>query len=218
MALQATMHDDVTAPAIAGEGPSRAPSSRRCIATQREAPPEEMVRFAVAADGTVVPDIGRKLPGRGLWVTADGDALALACRKNLFARAARRATVVPDDLESRTCAILARRCLDLLGIARRAGQCVAGAEKVREARAKWTDAVVLVASDSAAGTVRTAQPGGQRSEIGLFSSDELGRVFGRDRVVNVALRRGRLADQLVTEARRLAGLRNPQFLGIRERT
>jgi predicted RNA-binding protein YlxR (DUF448 family) len=214
MMQQATMRQDDAASARLGGSVPRAPSQRRCIATRREGRPEDMLRFVVAADGTVVPDLARKLPGRGIWVAADSDALRTACEKNLFARAARRQTSVPADLVARTHDLVRRRCLDLLGLARRAGQCVAGAEKVREALAKGQVGVLIVASDAAErGADKMQSAAGGVATIDRFSGDELGQVFGRDRTVHVAVSRGRLAEQLLTEARRLAGLRGAQILG-----
>ena len=82
----------------------------------------------VAPDGTVVPDIGERLPGRGLWLTARRDIVAAASGKGLFAKAARAAAAAPADLADQVEALLARRCCELLGLARRAGQ---AAEQLR---------------------------------------------------------------------------------------
>ncbi len=106
---------------------------RRCIASHAVHPKDGMIRFVIAPDGEVVPDLEETLPGRGLWVTADRAALAKAMGKSVFAKAARRAVKVPPDLAERLERLLERRCLNGLGLARRAGHVLAGYEKVREA-------------------------------------------------------------------------------------
>ena len=42
---------------------------------------EELIRFVVAPTGEIVADLKRKLPGRGLWVTASRQAVAEAARR-----------------------------------------------------------------------------------------------------------------------------------------
>jgi predicted RNA-binding protein YlxR (DUF448 family) len=90
-----------------------------------------MLRFVVDPDGHVVPDVDGRLPGRGLWLSPGRDMIEIPARRRLFSRAARRAVTVPPDLPDRVEALLIRRCLRLLGLARRAGQVVSGFEKVR---------------------------------------------------------------------------------------
>ncbi|MBT5309011.1 MAG: DUF448 domain-containing protein, partial [Rhodospirillaceae bacterium] len=107
-----------------------APGQRRCIVSGEMRPKAEMLRFVVAPDGDVVADIEEKLPGRGFWLSADRDVIHTASARNLFAKAARAKANAPDDLADRVEALLARRCLDQIGLARRAGIAVAGFGKV----------------------------------------------------------------------------------------
>ena len=86
----------------------------------------------VAPDGALVPDIAGRLPGRGLWLTHALDIVAAATAKRSFARAARAPVAVPEDLAGLVERLLASRCRDVLGLARRAGVAVGGFEKVRE--------------------------------------------------------------------------------------
>ena len=71
---------------------------RRCIVTGEVKPAAELIRFVVGPDGVIVPDLLGKLPGRGIWVTANRAALDKAVAKNLFARAARQPVTVPEGL------------------------------------------------------------------------------------------------------------------------
>jgi predicted RNA-binding protein YlxR (DUF448 family) len=104
---------------------------RRCLVDGVTKPAETMIRFVVSPDGVVVPDVAGRLPGRGFWLSARRDAVKTACAKKLFAKAARAPGAVAPDLDGEIERLLARRCLDLIGMARRAGQAAVGFEKVK---------------------------------------------------------------------------------------
>ncbi len=187
----------------AGAGPCR-----RCIASGEVVARERLVRFVVGPDGRLVPDVAGTLPGRGLWLSARRDVLNTACAKNLFAKAARTKVVFGADLADQVERLLARRCLDLLGLARRAGLAVAGFEKVRGMLRAGKAAVVIAAVDGAEGgraKLRALAP--HLPLIETLSANELGAALGNGPLVHAAVARGRLARRLVAEARRLAGFR-----------
>ena len=186
------------------------PASRRCLVTGEIRPKEELVRFVVGPESRLVPDIEETLPGRGLWLTARKDIVAAAAAKNLFARAARTPVDVGPDLSDRVEALLARRVMDLIGLARRAGQAVAGFEAVRATLGGGRAAVLLAASDAARdGRGRMQALGGGVPVVDQLTAAELGAAFGRDHAVHGAVRAGRLALLILREARRLAGFRAP---------
>ena len=183
---------------------------RRCIASGQVRPKDEMLRFVVGPGDDLVPDLDGRLPGRGLWLSADRDVVNTACAGNQFAKAARRRVDVPDDLFGRVEALLTRRCLDLIGLARRAGAVVAGFEKVRARLAKGRAGVLLAACDGATGgrdKVRALAPG--VPVIDLFTAAELGAVMGRPDAVHVVVDEGGLATSLLRQANRLAAMRGP---------
>lgn len=183
---------------------------RRCIATRESLPRERLVRFVVGPDQVVVPDVAGKLPGRGLWLSASRDIVSRACAGNLFAKAARCPARVPGDLAQQVEDLLARRCLELIGLARRAGQAVAGFEKVRAVLSRDRAGALLSAADGAAGgrdKLGVLQPGVAR--IDILTGTELSGVFGRETTVHAAVVKGNIADRLVVEAARLAGFRIP---------
>lgn len=215
--------DDAKEPETGGDEPSvdekRADEEkgplRRCIATGTVQPKDGLIRFAISPDGEVVPDLEETLPGRGLWVSADKAALAKVTGKGLFSKAARRAVRVPADLGERLERLLERRCLDALGLARRAGQALAGYEKVREAlkanqvgRAGPPPALLVEAADGShdqRGKVTALAP--RLPVIDLFESAALAAALGRDHAVHAVVARGRLASGLVRDAGRLRGLK-----------
>ena len=182
---------------------------RRCIQTWQLAPRDGLIRFAVSPDGAVVPDLEEKLPGRGLWLTASADIVRRACAENSFSKAARRNVSVPDDLPARIIALFDRRCLDLIGLARRSGVALAGFEKVREALASGRAALLIEASDGADdGRKKLSRIAAGTDTFSLWTADQLGAPFGRERAVHVAILASGLADRLRRDAMRRARLEN----------
>jgi predicted RNA-binding protein YlxR (DUF448 family) len=166
-----------------------------------------MIRFVVGADGMLVPDLGARLPGRGFWLSARADVLDTARGRGAFARAMRAPVNVPPDLPRMIQAGLIRRIGELLGFARRAGQAVAGYTKVRDWLEHGRAGVLVEASDgSLAERSRLLGAAKDLPVIAALAAAELGRIFGRDHVVHAAVARGRLAEALIIEAERLAGM------------
>ena len=191
-----------------GRDKVREEPERRCIVTGEVQPRQGLIRFVVGPEDRIFPDVTGKLPGRGIWVAADRAAVDKAARKGLFSRAARRAVTVPPDLADEVEAMVARRVVDLVSLARKAGEAVAGFEKVKD----WLDkdrAVVLIqASDgSERGKTKLHPPGGMNTFIGCLTASELGLAFGREHAIHGALAAGGLATRVVEEAAKLAGLR-----------
>jgi uncharacterized protein len=155
-----------------------------------------------------VPDIAARLPGRGLWLTPRRDIVERAVAKRLFARGAGRAVAIAPGLPDRVEALLAQRLIDAIGLARRAGLAVAGFEKVREAVRTGKADLVLAALDGAEAGRRKIRALGRDLPVAVvLTAAELGRAFGRERVVHAALGRGPLCNRVLLEARRLAGFR-----------
>jgi uncharacterized protein len=186
---------------------------RRCIVTGEVLSEVELIRFVVAPDGTVVPDIAARLPGRGHWVRADRAVLEKAVARNFFAKSAKAAVDVPSDLCSRTERLLAERMMADLGLARRAGQLVFGFDNVARAFQSRTPPVVLVeakdgAADGRRKLVALAQARNLAAEIvDCLDSGEISLALGRENVIHAALKSGRLSERLVMDAGRLKGFR-----------
>lgn len=181
---------------------------RRCLVSRDSFPTDQLIRFVIGPDNRVVPDLEGRLPGRGLWLRATRDIIDDACRQRVFPKAARAPVEVADGLADRIEALLLRRCLSFIGLARRAGHAVGGLEKVRSALAGRGTGIVLVASDAGEdGRRKMLSIAGGVPVIELFSGAELGSVFGRERTVFAAIGCGGLSTRLVGEACRLAGFR-----------
>jgi len=189
------------------EAPETGPL-RRCIVTRERLEKAAMIRFVIGPDRAVVPDLAARLPGRGIWLSAKADVLETARAKGGFARAARGPVNVPADLAGIVRTGLLRRITELLGLTRRAGQAIAGFEKAQATVRAGRAGLVVQAADGSAeecARFRAGAPDGLRV-IAPLDGAALGAVFGRDRVVHVAVTPGRLADALADETARLLGM------------
>jgi uncharacterized protein len=168
-----------------------------------------MIRFVLGPGREIVPDLAERLPGRGMWLSARGDVLESAISRGAFTRAARGPVVVPPGLTALLQRGLRTRIADLLGLARRAGQAVAGWQAVREWRSANCIALLVQAKDGSPAE-RERLSGGVIAAVMPLTAAELGQVFGRDRIVHVAVGPGRLAEAIWSEAGRLSGLFPPE--------
>jgi predicted RNA-binding protein YlxR (DUF448 family) len=200
-------HDSPDAGSPEADTPEVGPL-RRCIVTRERLAKERMIRFVIGPGRRVVPDLAERLPGRGIWLSAAGDVVQTARLRGAFARAARGPVTVPHDLLEMLQAALVRRIGEGLGLARRAGQAIAGFEKAREWLRDGRAGLVVQAADgsteergrflsAARGTVTVHTP---------LSAAALGVMFGRDRAVHVVVAPGALADRIGFDCTRLAGL------------
>jgi uncharacterized protein len=206
--LTAAQDDEIDA----GPRTLRPDTERLCIATRAVKPVGEMIRFVVGPDGSVVPDVKRKLPGRGLWVTATKEAVKLAVERKAFGRAFKRDVRVPSDLDGLVERLLERAALDALAIAHKAGGVASGFSKVEAALAKEPVVALLHAADASADGVRKLAAATMRRfgdaegspvEIKLFASAQLDLALGRANVVHAAVLAGPASDGFLARCRSL---------------
>ncbi len=161
----------------------------------------------VGPDDRIYPDATGKLPGRGIYVSADRGVLEKAIAKRMFSRGAKKPVTVPDDLIELVEAGTLKRLQDAIAMARKSGKALAGYEKVKIMLDRGDARVLLQACDGSErgkGKLSTPQDG---KWIGFLTADELGLAFGRDRVIHAAVAAGTLAKRIVEEAARLQGIR-----------
>ncbi len=197
--------DERTATSAAPRQPER-----RDLASRQSGHGQDMLRFVVDPERRLVPDLAGRLPGRGFWVKADRASLAKALQRRVFDRQAGGTVAVPADLPALVERLLVQRCLDAIGLARRAGELVAGFDQVAAILATGAAGVLIEASDAAVnGRQKLRAKQGAGSVVDRFTRTELGRALGRDAVVHAWIRNGRLATRLVADATKLAGFRQP---------
>ncbi|MDD3836411.1 MAG: RNA-binding protein [Phenylobacterium sp.] len=185
---------------------------RRDIVSGHPMDEDRLIRFVAGPDGTVVPDLGRKLPGRGIWVAADRAAVEQAVKKNAFSRSAKTRLAPPADLADQVEALLSRRVLDGLGLARRAGALISGFEKtaaaIRSGRARWLVEATDGAEDGRRKLLALTRKVPQPPEVlGIFTSEQLGLALGLENVIHTAFLAGRVAERWTVDVRRLSGFR-----------
>ncbi len=183
---------------------------RRDLVTGQVMEESRLIRFVAGPDGSVAPDLGRKLPGRGLWVAADRASVAAAVKKNLFSRSARAPLKPAADLPDMVERLLVRRVLDQLGLARREGVLISGFEKsaaaIRSGSAAWVIEACDGAADGRTKILNLARH--QTARIcGAFGADDLSLALGLENVIHAVLLAGGRADRWTAEMDRLAGFR-----------
>ena len=201
----------------------RAARERRCIITGESGPVEKMVRLVMGPEGVLVPDLAEKLPGRGLWVSADGSLMRDAVSDGRLVKGASRSlktavkpSALPADLAGQIEGLLVKRVLDRLGLERRAGRLVTGFEKVRASLGDAGTGVVALISasdgsddgrDKLKAKAAVIPVRGGCPVVEYFDRHELSRALGRDNVVHAAVLPGGAGKQLLADLARLDGFR-----------
>lgn len=205
--------DIVSAPAEPGPATlAQASRERRDLVTSEVMDESRLIRFVAGPEGEVVPDLARKLPGRGFWVAADRVSVETAARKGLFSRAAKRRLAPAADLADQVADLLSRRLLAGLGLARRAGNLVMGFEKVQAGLLAGRVAILIEATDGAPDGRRKILAAVRRSGrpvrlVGLYASEEMGLALGEENVIHTAFLAGRWAERWAIDLDRLGGFR-----------
>ena len=201
------------------DGPrsSRPGTARMCALTRAVRPVDELIRFVLSPDGEVTPDLKRRLPGRGLWLTGSRKTVTDAARRGTFPKGFKRECRVSATFAADLERLLVRSACDALAIAAKARQVVSGFSKVESALKQGEAVALLHASDGAAdglrklgGLARSAAAGtagGDFPLITLLSSDELSLALGRTNVIHAALLAGPASGTFLSRCQALARYR-----------
>jgi uncharacterized protein len=184
-----------------GPRTDRSATVRMCAVTRQVRPIDELIRFVVSPQGEVVPDLKRKLPGRGLWISASRQAVAEAARRNQFSKGFKRELRVTPALAADTEALLVRGVIEALAMTAKAGQVVSGFSKVEGAIEQRQVQALIHASDGAADGIRKLDAqirpnAGDRGEsreipvVTVLTSEQLDLALGRSNVIHAALLAG----------------------------
>jgi uncharacterized protein len=189
---------------------------RYCVVSCVQKPPEELIRFVAGPDLAVVPDLARRLPGRGVWVEATRETVAEAMRRKAFARSLKKNVSVPADLPELVERLLRKRLVEAVSIANKAGLLVAGFAKVAQSIETGRAVALIHASDAAADGVDKLDrkykaigglEGAPATIIRELAGAELSLAFGRSNVIHAAAAEGGASHRLIEEARRLGRYR-----------
>ncbi|WP_298425720.1 RNA-binding protein [Rhodoblastus sp.] len=208
MALALTAEQDRSEPDAPPKG---AAPERSCLVTRRTGAPDELIRFVLGPDHAVVPDLRRKLPGRGVWVGLSKTLVAQAVKKQLFSRGLKEKAVAAPDLPDLVDSLMLREALQGLALANKAGLVVTGFAKVEAAIAAGKVAALVHAAEGADDGKRKLRQALRRRfgdatppEFNLISGEALDAALGRGNVVHVAVGAGPGAKVFLASARRLA--------------
>lgn len=195
--------------------PTAAARERLCIATRQVRPIGELIRFVVGPDGAVVPDLKRRLPGRGVWITAHRQFVEGAVSRRAFGRAFKADVRVSADLPDELERLLERSALNALSIAHKAGLVILGFAKIEAAVAAAPVVALVRARDAgedsgrrlSAAFRRRAEDGAKGKIVEAFTSAQLDLALGRLNVVHAALLAGRASEAFLARWRFLESFR-----------
>jgi predicted RNA-binding protein YlxR (DUF448 family) len=200
-----------------GDDVESAETMRRCALTRAERAPDDLLRFVADPEGRLVPDLSRRLPGRGVWVTADKASVAAAVEAKAFAKSLKRTVVVAPDLPQTVEALFVRRVLEALSLANKAGLVTTGFEKVEALLEKGRAAALVQGADAAANGKRKLDrkfaaiqrdSGKADPIVDWLTIEQLGLAIGRPNVVHAALKQGGATQRFLREAERLRRYRS----------
>ena len=204
-----------------GPRTDRCATTRMCAVTRQVRPIEELIRFVVTPSGEVIPDLKRKLPGRGLWISSSRQAVAEAIRRHHFGKGFKREVRVAPTLASDTEALLVRSAVEALAMAAKAAEAICGFGKVEDALCFGQVKVLIHASDGAADGIRkldaqvrqNGQNGGDQGQSPAFpivtclTSAELDLALGRSNVIHAALLAGPASKTFLSRSQTLVRYR-----------
>ena len=181
-------------------------ADRTCIITRIQKPEEELIRFVLSPEGDVTPDLRRKLPGRGAWVSKGRVEVAEAVSRKAFSKAFGEAAKTTSDLPDLVARLMRAELVQALALARKAGLAVAGFTKVEDAAKQGSIlAAIHVAGAAADGVAKVDRLcGPDAAVLDFWRADELDLAFGRENVVHAALRRGGQSQKLLDLAKAFA--------------
>ncbi|CAK7191934.1 hypothetical protein COMNV_00115 [Commensalibacter sp. Nvir] len=182
---------------------------RCCVVTKEKGNPEELIRFVLSPNSEIIPDLTERLPGRGMWLKADRNVLHIAMQRHVFSRVTQCQVKVPENIISIITEGLKRRIKNTIGFARRAGQVTYGFEKVREKISQNKVALIIQAVDGSSEEKKRLLSGTKSLlMITFLTAEELGKLFGRERVVHAAIHVGSFAHRIGCDYKRLVGFIN----------
>lgn len=194
-------------------------NGRMCIVTRESGSQDELIRFVAAPDGTVVADLKRQLPGRGCWVKIDRSLVDKAVAKKLFSRALKADVKAAAELGETVDTLLVQQLMQMMNMARKAGQFVTGSAKVDAAVRSGAAIAVFHATNAAEDGVRKIDQARKAWHLGmeteeevpsyrLFSESEMEGLMGQNAFIHAAVLAGQAGEGVVKRAKMLEQYRN----------
>lgn len=217
--MLARAHDDD--PLDAGPRKIAPGTERFCAATGKVKPVDDMIRFVIGPDGAAVPDLKRRLPGRGIWITATRQALGAAIARKAFARSFKRDVRLAPDLVATTERLIEQAALDALAMSGKAGTVASGFAKVDVALVRDRVVGLLNAADASpdgtrklVASLRHREDAADIAVIAAFTSAQLDLALGRSNVIHAALLAGPESKTFLARTARLDRFRAGPIPGL----
>ena len=194
-------------------------NDRTCIVTRQSGDAETLIRFVAGPDGMIVPDLKRRLPGRGCWVTAERALVDKAVAKKLFARALKAEVRATSELGAELDRLLVQQLAGMMNLARKAGQFVTGSSKVDQAVRALEALAVFHATDAADDGVRKLDQARKAASFlrddekeipsfRFFAEAEMEGLLGQNAFIHAAALAGQAGEGVVKRAIMLDRYRN----------
>jgi uncharacterized protein len=204
---------------VTDEFPDEGMNGRTCIVTRESGTPDTLIRFVATPDGVVIPDLKRRLPGRGCWIGAERSRIETAMAKNLFARALKTKVTVPPDLADQVDRLLVGQLAGMMNLARKAGQFISGTMKVDDAVRSGAALAVFHSLDAAPDGIRKISQARKAWHLGmeteteipsflLFGDVEMEELMGQNAFIHAAALAGQAGEGVVKRANLLERYRN----------
>ena len=184
--------------------PTRKEPQRSCLGCREVKDKKELLRFVLAPDRTLVPDLRGKLPGRGAYTCLRKSCLAKAATRKCFARAFKGEVLsgTADELIALVAARMEERIGGYLALANKAGKVVSGGESVIEALTRRSPGIVCVATDISPDIGQKIT--GLATRLGvehfsLFDKERLGALIGKGLRSAVVVEQGGFSEALKNE-------------------
>jgi uncharacterized protein len=159
---------------------------RSCIACRREGDKETFLRFVLAPDGTVTPDLEVKLPGRGAYTCKSRRCVSEAAARRQFSRAFKgeAAAVEAQSLAALVQRIMEQRISGYLALANKAGVTVSGGEAIeRSLKGMKVPRLLMLATDISTAIGERLKGMAARAAVPVvqvLSKELLGQLVGKE--------------------------------------
>jgi predicted RNA-binding protein YlxR (DUF448 family) len=196
-----------------GPKASKPGTVRMCALTRQVRPIDELIRFVVGPAGDVVADLKRKLPGRGLWISASRSALSDAAKRGVFAKGFKRDIRPSPTFDDDVRQLMVRGAIEALAMAAKGRQLVSGFTKVENALKRGEAVALIHALDGAADGIRKLdglasgpadeETGERPAKLPVFrilTSAELDLALTRSNVIHAALLAGPASKTFMSRA------------------
>ena len=185
-------------------------SSRKCFVTGVITQKSDLIRFVIDPKNHVIADVSENLPGRGYWVKAERTIVIKAIKKNLFSKTTKKSVFVDINLLETIEIQVKKNILNQISLSRKAGMTIFGFEKIKSSLSTKKIPLLIQAMD---GSIRERARIVTKSIPNIIDDcligSELGKVFGREKVIHCAILQSAFVENIIFSANRLNNLKNP---------